>query len=164
MNHTVVNGDILDYINNYSSQTQDKTLIVMHQANCFNTLHNARGIAGVLGKAYPEIAIADDTTSKGDEGKLGTYTYVTIGLNLKIFNVYGQYGYGNGKLRNIVYTQEDYLIQGLQAARDMALSLGTCKFLIPLYIGAGLANGNHESIKQRMDEIFKDEDVIYIYN
>ena len=161
MIHTNVKGDILDYINNYSSQPQDKTLIVMHQANCFNTLHRASGIAGVLGNKYPQIAYADDTTIKGDESKLGTYTYAQVEHKVYIFNVYGQYGYGRQK--SVVYTQEDFLLQGLAAAKEKALSYGPCAFLIPLYIGAGLGNGNHESIKQRMDEIFKDEDVVYIY-
>lgn len=162
MKHTVVNGDILDYINNYSSQSQDKTLIVMHQANCFNTLHRASGIAGVLGNKYPQIAYADDTTIKGDEGKLGTYTYAQVEHKVYIFNVYGQYGYGRQK--SIVYTQEEFLMQGLRDARAKALSYGPCVFLLPLYIGAGLANGNHPSIKKGMEEIFKDDEVIFIYN
>lgn len=161
MSHTNLNADILDVINNHASKPQDKTLVVMHQANCFNTLHNASGVAGILGNRYPQIAIADDTTIKGDESKLGTYTYAQVALKVYIFNVYGQYGYGRQK--SVVYTQEDFLIQGLAAAKEKALSYGPCAFLIPLYIGAGLGNGNHESIKQRMDEIFKDEDVVYIY-
>ena len=79
-----------------------------------------------------------------------------------IFNVYGQFGYGRQK--NIVYTQEEFLMQGLRDARAKALSYGPCVFLLPLYIGAGLANGNLPSIKKSMEEIFKDDEVIFIYN
>ena len=49
-------------------------------------------------------------------------------------------------------------------ARAKALTYGPCVFLLPLYIGAGLANGNHPSIKKGMEEIFKDDEVIFIYN
>ena len=162
MSETILHQDILQYIQDFPFNSNGETLVVIHQANCFNTLHRARGIAGILGNAYPDIAYADDTTIKGDESKLGTYTYAQVEHKVYIFNVYGQYGYGRQK--SIVYTQEEFLMQGLRDARAKALTYGPCVFLLPLYIGAGLANGNHPSIKKGMEEIFKDDEVIFIYN
>lgn len=162
MKQTIRNVDILNVIKLHAADEQEKTMVVMHQANCFNTLHNASGVAAVLANAYPLIAKADDTTAKGDKSKLGTFTYAQVEHKVYIFNVYGQYKYGRQK--DIVYTLEDELIKGIQAAKNMATSYGPCTFVVPLYIGAGLGNGNHTSIKERMGEIFKDEEILYVFH
>jgi len=50
-------------------KTDPRTRIIVHQANCFNTLADgtASGIAGIIGKLYPEAKAADAKTEKGDK-------------------------------------------------------------------------------------------------
>lgn len=164
MSESILHQDILQYIKDFPFNSNGETLVVIHQANCFNTLHRARGIAGILGNAYPDIALADDTTIKGDENKLGTFTYAEINPKLFICNAYGQYGYGMQK--QIIYTNYDALEHSLRLIKRRFSHPDTdYVFLIPLYIGAGLANGDTDRIQTFVREIFSDAyKLVLIYN
>ncbi|QQV91816.1 putative phosphatase [Klebsiella phage vB_KpM_FBKp34] len=66
--------------------------VIAQQCNCFNA--RKRGIAPLLDKAFPEVAIADDSTIKGDPKKFGDFSYAHSPLyNLSIYNLYGQWGW-----------------------------------------------------------------------
>lgn len=159
-----VKGDILNIIKKFQEDNPNKTLIVIHQANCFNTLGKARGIAGVLDKAYPQIAVADQATVKGDKSKLGQFSKAKINERLWIFNAYGQYKYGMSK--DVVYTDYDALQNSLGLITTLVNSyIPNPVYLIPLYIGAGLANGNHDKIlNEIIKPLFAQEELILIYN
>lgn len=160
---TTLKGDILDTINKFQKNHPDKTLIVIHQANCFNTLGKARGIAGVLDKAYPQIAVADQATIKGDKSKLGQYSKAKINEGLWIFNAYGQYTYGMQK--NIVYTDYEALQNSLGLITTLVDTyLSNPVYLIPLFIGQGLANGDSNIIQPMIKELFSDKELILINN
>lgn len=160
-----VHQDIIQFIEDFEilNKDNDKTLVVIHQANCFNTLKNARGIAGVLGTSYPQIAVADDETRKGDENKLGTYTKAHIHDRLVIFNAYGQYSYGMDP--NNVYTRYNRLESALEAIKEFSLmTLTNPVFLMPKNIGSGLANGNYDIIRNTIIEsLYSDTDCTLIY-
>lgn len=156
--------DIIELLN----EMKDTSKILFHQANCFNTLGKARGLAGVLDKQFPQIVKVDQETEKGDINKLGTYTYAEIDKNLIIVNLYGQYHYGMDK--NTVYTH--YI--SLEKAFKGALKELQFKFhkepvlLIPRDIGSGLANGDKDKIHKIINSnicIFGTPifDVIYFY-
>lgn len=158
-----VKGDILNTIKKFQEDNPNKTLIVIHQANCFNTLGRARGIAGVLDKAYPQIAVADQATVKGDKSKLGQFSKAKINERLWIFNAYGQYKYGMSK--DIVYTDYDALQNSLGLITTLVNSyIPNPVYLIPLYIGQGLANGDSSIIQPMIKELFSDQELILIYN
>lgn len=157
-------GDILDFINNFRNKNPYKTLIVIHQANCFNTLGKARGIAGVLDKAYPQIAVADQATVKGDKSKLGQYSFAKINNNLWIYNAYGQYNYGMSK--DIVYTDYDALQNSLGVITTVCnLYVNSPVYLLPQHIGSGLANGDYEHIRNEIiNPLFQNYETYLIYN
>lgn len=156
-------GDILKFINSFKTRYPNKTLIVIHQANCFNTLGKARGIAGVLDKAYPAIATADQATVRGDKSKLGQYSKAKINESLWIFNAYGQYRYGMDK--NIVYTDYDALQNSLGLITTLVSTyISDPVYLIPKYIGQGLANGDSKIIQPMLESLFQDTDAYFIYN
>ena len=158
-----VKGDILNIIKKFQEDNPNKTLIVIHQANCFNTLGRARGIAGVLDKAYPQIAVADQATVKGDKSKLGQFSKAKINERLWIFNAYGQYKYGMSK--DVVYTDYDALQNSLGLITTLVNSyIPNPVYLIPLYIGQGLANGDSNVIQPMIKELFSDQELILIYN
>ena len=161
-----VHQDIIQFIEDFEilNKDNDKTLVVIHQANCFNTLKNARGIAGVLGTSYPQIAVADDETRKGDEDKLGTYTKAHIHDRLVIFNAYGQYSYGMDP--NNVYTRYNRLESALEAIKEFSLmTLTNPVFLMPKFIGANLANGDHNKIMEDIIKpLFEESETYLIYN
>lgn len=156
-----VQGDILKLIKEL--EEQDKYVVVLHQANCFNTLGRARGIAGVLDKAYPQIATVDQATIKGDPNKLGTYTKARIHERLWIINVYGQYNYGMNK--NIVYTDYNALGQGLvEAVNEVLQFIPNAAFVLPKRIGSGLSNGSYEIIRNTiLEPIFSNLDSYFVY-
>jgi O-acetyl-ADP-ribose deacetylase (regulator of RNase III) len=65
--------------------------VIMHQCNCFNTMGS--GIAPKIAKAFPGAYAIDQSTEKGDEGKLGTYTVSHENPVCSVVNLYGQYGF-----------------------------------------------------------------------
>ena len=68
--------------------------IAVHCANCFCAMGG--GIAAQIAQQFPEARDADDGTKKGDESKLGTFSWAKLNISTKdypkfIANVYGQF-------------------------------------------------------------------------
>ena len=117
----------------------------------------------MLDKAYPQIAVADQATVKGDKSKLGQFSKAKINERLWIFNAYGQYKYGMSK--DVVYTDYDALQNSLGLITTLVNSyIPNPVYLIPLYIGQGLANGDSNIIQPMIKELFSDQELILIYN
>ena len=114
-------GDVAEFLNDFKNRNPNKTLVLIHQCNCFNTLGRARGFAGVLDKMFPQIVVADQATTKGDGNKLGQYSKAKIDDNLWIFNAYGQYYYGMSP--DIMYTDYDALQNSLGFIKTLTLTL-----------------------------------------
>lgn len=84
---------------------------LLHQANCFNTMNS--GVARAIREEFPMAYAADLKTIKGDQFKLGTYSYAAINeLSGYIINLYGQYNYGRDGSK---YTLPDQLEAALAA-------------------------------------------------
>lgn len=149
-----VQGDIVEFVEQFhQSNDGSKALFVIHQANCFNTVSRARGVARVLASYCPALGEVDDNTTKGDTTKLGGYSFAQKYNDVWIFNAYGQYRYGNGKRTGEVFTDYAKLHESLVAIRNSVIShFPNPVFVMPKYIGAGLANGDWNII---LNEIIK---------
>ena len=161
---TEVKADILDLINKSS---ENKTLNVLVQScNCQNVM--GKGIAKAISTAYPEVARADNATQAGDRAKLGTYTYARVKDNVVIANAYGQYNYGWLNPLDSTGRQTDYIAlqKALTAIRDDFANESTqpVAFYLPRAIGSGLAKGNYNTIRNILEEVFKDHELVLFYN
>lgn len=70
--------------------------VVLHGCNCFNTM--GKGVAKQIASEWPEVAVIDRATRRGDRGKLGTYTLCWVNrpeYRFMLFNLYTQYYYGS---------------------------------------------------------------------
>ena len=161
---TEIKADILDLINKSS---ENKTLnVFVQQCNCQNVMK--KGIAKAISTAYPEVARADNATKAGDRAKLGTYTYARVKENVVIANAYGQYNYGWLNPLDSNGRQTDYIAlqKALTAIRDDFANESTqpVAFYLPRAIGSGLAKGNYNTIRNILEEVFKDHELVLFYN
>lgn len=161
---TEVKADILDLINKSS---ENKALnVFIHQCNAHNNL--GKGIAKAISTAYPEVARADNATQAGDRSKLGTYSYARVKDNVVIANAYGQYNYGWLNPLDSTGRQTDYIAlqKALTAIRDDFANESTqpVAFYLPRAIGSGLAKGNYNTIRNILEEVFKDHELVLFYN
>lgn len=137
--------------------------IIAHGCNCFNTMES--GIAPLIAHAFQEAYVADQLTSKGDEGKLGSYTRARCEDGLIVFNLYTQYdfrGRYEGK-REFNYEAADSAFRKLREWADEQMdffgdSKEDLRFGFPK-IGAGLAKGDWEIISGIIEKHLGDFDV-----
>jgi len=69
--------------------------VLLHGCNCFNTMGS--GVAKQLAEEWPEIAVVDRATRRGDRSKLGQYSVCWVDrpdYRFLVFNLYTQYYYG----------------------------------------------------------------------
>ncbi|EKP0310199.1 NADAR domain-containing protein [Aeromonas sp. 23P] len=86
-----VRGDLLKAFENKEVD------VLIHSCHCFNYM--GVGFAQKVANLFPEAAIADRQTIKGDVGKLGTYSVARLEDGSAIVNAYAQYGYGKDGVR-----------------------------------------------------------------
>ncbi len=125
--------------------------VIIHGCNCFCTM--GAGIARQIRDTFPQAYEADLTTLAGDIEKLGSYTkarVTVLGNTLFIINGYTQYHYeGDGVLAD--YDAIDTLFRQLKTKFE-GLRFGYPK------IGAGLANGNWDTIAKIINRALDGED------
>jgi O-acetyl-ADP-ribose deacetylase (regulator of RNase III) len=109
------------------------------------------GIAQAIVKQYPEAYAADCKTRKGDEAKLGTYTYCEVS-GRKIFNLYTQYTYGTDRIQ-VRYKAVFEALEALSTYLDEHDP--DHKEIVGLpRIGCGLAGGNWEIVRLLIEKTF----------
>lgn len=116
--------------------------ILVHVCNLYHKW--GAGIVIPIGKLYPEAYRADLETSYGDETKLGSFSYASIGEGKKIVNLYAQISIGNNGdplNRNLRY---DALYDALY--RLCKLVSKPTIIGVPDMIGCGLAGGRREIV------------------
>lgn len=121
--------------------------VVIHGANCFNTMGS--GIAKYIRQDYPEAYEADCKTIAGDRSKIGTYSYADIVRNnhkITVINAYTQYEFGKGK-DHFEYDTFPALLQSIKE------KYGDKRIGLPL-IGCGLAGGDEKRILSIIKEVF----------
>lgn len=126
---------------------------IAHCANCWNTMGS--GIARQIREQYPEAYEADLKTKSGDRNKLGTFSMAHIPEKNKfIYNLYGQFGYGGGKV-NLDYKA---LERALYSLRDHLESTRTDYPTIlgfPVLMGCDRAGGDWNIVKPMIEKIFE---------
>ena len=151
----VIKGDLVSMaLNNYFD-------VIVHGCNCFNTM--GKGIALDIKKYFPEAYEADCLTIKGDKSKLGSYTKCTKIINVRplvIINAYTQYTY--------YFTTEMDKTQPLVsygAVKEVFTEINkdfAGRIVGIPKIGAGLAMGDWEIIKNILDEVCTDIELIVV--
>lgn len=110
---------------------------IAHQCNCFNTMGS--GIAKQIKEKIPEAYIIDSYTPKGSNAKLGKFT-----LGGNVFNLYGQYNYGND---GSVYTNYEALRSSFKSMLGYLKNIGKINVTIGIpKLGSGLAGGDWDVI------------------
>lgn len=145
----IIQGNILDY---------DKDIIIQ-QVNCQGVMGG--GLAKQINLRYPEVPTEykkhwAKRRKKIDETRelLGEVLYVDTYDGRIVANVFGQDNIRNGEEDKTVYTEEWALLKGIEEVKNKAYQLGL-SVSIPTYIGCGMANGDWDSIKPKIESIFE---------
>ena len=113
---------------------------IIHGANCFCTM--GAGIARQIKNRYPAAYLADCATIRGDQSKLGSYSYAFIEqFNFVVINAYTQFSTNTQLNFQDLF---DYAAFELVLA-SIASNFKGYRFGLPL-IGAGLAGGDSARI------------------
>ena len=108
------------------------------------------GIAREIRERYPQVALVDQETDRGDYQKLGTWTEAsehTNGYWFTVINAYTQYNMSTGE-DVFEYTAFQLILQKL------AHEYPGKRFGFP-YIGMGLAGGNKAKIIPMIEKFAK---------
>jgi O-acetyl-ADP-ribose deacetylase (regulator of RNase III) len=112
--------------------------VIIHGCNCFHAMNS--GIAKQIKAEFPLAFKADKTTTKGDRGKLGTYS-VAEEHGVIVVNAYTQHTWWNRSERQVDYEALQKVFQRIAESGQFK----GCKIGYPM-IGAGLAGGDWEVI------------------
>lgn len=128
---------------------QSRDNLLVHGCNCFHTF--GAGVAKKVKEFYPDAYFKDLETKKGDESKLGDFSFwlgkhYYYDQRIIVVNLYSQYYYGRRK----VYVNYDALEEGLKKI-EFVFSGATIS--MPR-IGAGLAGGNWNNVFDIIHKIF----------
>lgn len=127
--------------------------VIVHGCNCFCTM--GAGIAKSIKDKFPSVYEADCKTIKGDESKLGDYTFAIVD-DVTFINLYTQYGYSRS-------SQDVNYIAVANGFKKIKANFSGKKIAMPL-IGCGLAGGDWNVIESIIRKVLRDEDVtIVIY-
>jgi O-acetyl-ADP-ribose deacetylase (regulator of RNase III) len=128
--------------------------VIAHCCNCYCNM--GAGIAPQIKAKFPEAYLADCTTERGDESKLGTITF-TENTTPIVVNLYGQYDY-TGRRHGEMDLDYDALRSALRAMKQEFSGL---LFGLPK-IGAGLAGGDWDVIEAIIEEELEGERVMIV--
>lgn len=145
----IIEGNILHY---------DKDIIVQ-QVNCQGVMGG--GLAKQILEKYPEVPkeykkywAKRRKKVNLTEQMLGEVLYVDTYDGRIIANIFGQDFIRKGVEDKEVYTKEWALLKGIEEVKNKAYEL-KLSVAIPTYIGCGMANGDWENIKPKIEEIFE---------
>jgi hypothetical protein len=128
----------------------------IHQCNCFNTMGS--GVAKDIRVTYPEVYEADCRTTKGDPGKLGTFSFAKTSDGKMGYNLYSQFNFGyDGKL----YTNYEAMLSGLEKIRDhIKQNLKTnVKIGMPFKMGCVRGGGDWNIVMDIISKVFEKEPI-----
>jgi len=124
--------------------------VMIHGCNCFNTMNS--GVAKDVKENFPKAWLMDQATLKGDRTKLGSYShhyYPDRHHGLQVINAYTQYNYGRGLMADYDAIDEVFKKIG-------EIYIGSDLNIIYPRVGAGLAGGEWEIIKEIIDKRLMD--------
>jgi O-acetyl-ADP-ribose deacetylase (regulator of RNase III) len=141
MKESIIQGDLIKMAKNGDFD------VIVHGCNCFCNM--GKGIAAQIKKEFPDAYRADTYTERGSKTKLGGLSFVRMKEGLVVVNAYTQYDY-RGSEPNIDYT-------ALRSAfKKIKKEFAGRKIGYPK-IGAGLAGGDWNVIKEIISEELKGE-------
>ena len=121
---------------------------IIHSCNC---QHIFGGLAGAIRNKFPEAYEADLKTPRNDKSKLGTFSVAVLPSNYHIYNLYGQFNIGYGRMTNY-----EAVATGLSAIKNHAFNAGLKKLGLPKYMGSKLGGGNWNIVKAIIESEFTD--------
>jgi O-acetyl-ADP-ribose deacetylase (regulator of RNase III) len=139
-----ITGDLVENASDYD--------VIVHGVNCHCTMRS--GVAKAIRERFPEAYEVDLKTVKGDKSKLGTISH-TINTVPIVVNAYTQYNY---LPRNVVNADYNAIRSCMKEIRKKfhGKKIGLPK------IGAGLAGGDWNIIRQIIEEELSDENVTIV--
>lgn len=129
---------------------------IVHQANCFNTMNS--GVAKQIRQLYPEAYEADCKTIRGDQIKLGTFSFAKGKDGVYIYNCYSQYNYGKVG----IFTQYNHLENGLKRIKIHASDRNIRSLAVPYGMGCVRGGGDWKEVSNILSKVF-DDDKILVY-
>jgi len=150
-----VRGDLVATLKKAIDSNVGRPFLMAHGCNCFVT--QGSGIAGQL-RSVPAVYEADvEYGRKGDVTKLGEFSAAVWEDRAAVFNLYTQYEYGKGE-RHVDYCAVK------ESVREMCRYLEdvNAPVFLPL-IGAGLAGGDWELIRQCIDKASGSTRIIIVH-
>lgn len=130
--------------------------IIMHGCNCFNNM--GAGIAKEIKERVPQAYREDLRTIKGDKSKLGTYSKATTFYGT-IINAYTQYHYGRPKQGKECLLEYDALEQ---IFININKEYPNTTIGIP-FIGCGLAGGDWDKVKDIINKVTPDLNIVVYF-
>jgi len=132
--------------------------VIAHGANCLCTM--GAGIARGIAFEFPEALEADRQTTRGDKHKLGSFTAAFIHeYEFTIVNLYTQFGFGASKSTT---EQEERYVAIREGLKKLKAAFSGTRIGLPL-IGAGLAGGDWDIIRDIIINELTDENVTIVY-
>lgn len=125
--------------------------VVVHGCNCQCVM--GAGIAKAIRTAFPSAFDADKATSRGDRGKLGTFSSALVvsgGRSITVVNAYTQFHWRGRK------PLADY--EAIRRVFSLIRSTFSGKRIGYPKIGAGLAGGDWPTIAAIIDDALAGED------
>ena len=138
-----------------------KENIICQQVNCQGVM--GAGLAKQIKEMWPIVyhQYHNECQIIDQEYLLGNCSFVGIGKDKYVANIFSQFDYGRDK--NKLYTNYSALKSGLEYIKENA-SLNNYSIAIPYGIGCGLANGDWKNVLDMIEEVFLDfKNVVRIY-
>lgn len=143
----IIKGDLIELA------LQGKFDVIIHGCNCYCTM--GAGIAKSIKKNFPKAFSADLATAKGDQEKLGTFSWARVtDQPLIVINAYTQYHWrGTGRKADYEAIRKVF--------RHVKAQFAGKRIGYPA-IGAGLAGGDWEIISSIIEEELNGEDHTFV--
>lgn len=145
-----IKGDVTKVVSQTRAKYPESVVFLVHGCNCMNNMGS--GLARVIADTWPIAVRADNSTQKGNKDKLGNYTLATVDHSLVITNLYSQYRYGGG-----VHADYEAIESGLRKlVEEIGRQHTSVIYLVPEYLGCGLAGGDINIVRPILLDVFKD--------
>ena len=126
---------------------------IIHQANCHCRM--ASGIARTISQLYPEAVAADNATTVGEPTKLGTFSSAVGSDGKIIYNLYGQFNFGNQKRQ----THYEAFYRAMELIHADAQNKKLITASLPYNIGCGLAGASWRIVNAIIEEVWQNSPI-----
>lgn len=139
--------------------------VIAHQVNCMGVM--GAGVAKSLRLKYPSLYESYKEMcslyERNRKDLLGLCHWYRAGDRKIILNLFGQYGFGRDKRCTDYEAFDKAMRDGIEAIKNEAFKedgIQLC-IAIPYGIGCGLAGGDWSEVKEILEKIEQDENVLF---